>query len=222
MDSDEKSKEIEQAPENNSANTEEAPIETNIVEPESVEEESETGEGLLTGAKYEVPTDAGAFVDTKDGKVIKREDLTPFQLIKAIADQNGYKIKNPDKSCRHCYGRGYEALDSKTQMPILCRCLFRGRTLEEKRSDELKDSKQILVTRAQRRKIAKSLLKQIRSKKNESKKESDNDYIDKILKQYIQLKSLKQTAKKMSLTLTEIKKVIKSNREKIEKLRVDK
>lgn len=202
---------------------------TNLIETDSSDDDFESGEGLLTDATYDVPDIADKFVDTKDGTVIDKKDLTPFQMIKAIAKQNNHTIKDPSKSCKKCYGRGYESMDTKTKMPIPCRCLFRGKSAEEKEADLMYDSKNNpgKISRTQKRRMQRVLLNQFNfqkklirkitdKKENESVEQTDEQtdeqkkaYIDNIVKTYEEVKSLKKASKKLNITLTELKKIIK-------------
>ncbi|MFW6173269.1 MAG: hypothetical protein ACOC5T_05940, partial [Elusimicrobiota bacterium] len=170
-------------------------------------------EGLLTDEKYDVLDDADAFVDTESGKVIKRENMTPWEIIKSIAKENGVDIRDPDKSCKHCYGRGYEGIEVETKMPHPCRCLYRGRNEDEKESESLYDSNKLnrKFSRNQRRQMAKYIKSQFRKEKRENarrkknglpeikenqeeKKEMSNRQINKILREYIKKESFKKTA----------------------------
>lgn len=204
------------------------------------EDDYETSEGLLTKSNYVVPEDAGKFIDVKDGQVIDKDKLTPFQIIKSVAEQNGNKIKDPDKSCKHCYGRGFEGKDLKTQMPIPCRCLFRGRTEEEKSKDDFYGSQiDRKLNHAQKRKISKTLFKNFKLQRKllknkifnengineegikeilEPEKQKNNELINKVLECYIKNKSIKKTAVDLSMTQTKIHNIIKENKELIEKM----
>jgi len=212
------------------------PEENHVIETESSDDEFESQEGLWTGnTKYDVPDNADKFVDTKDGTVVDKEDLTPFQMIKAVAKQNNHNIKDPDKGCRKCYGRGYEGMDSETKMPIPCRCLFRGKTEKEKEADMMYDMKNNpgKLTGLQKRRVAKALFKQFKiqrkiinrqkmnpkSEKTEITEEQKKSYIANILKVYEETMSLKKTAQKVNITLTELKKIVKESRSKVEKLK---
>jgi hypothetical protein len=205
-------------------------IEVDIGNEEVFDDDSEIG-SLLTSEKYEIPKDESTFVDTGEGKIIKKEDMAPFEIIKLIAKENGVEIKDPKKNCNHCYGRGYEAFDSKTKMPVPCRCLFRGRNHEQ---DALYDSNKLnkSFSRIEKRRMAKNLRKHFKIQRNILKrkqenglpieteeKEVNNREINKILKEYIKLNSLKDTAKSLGKTLTFIKKIVKDNREKLENLK---
>jgi len=214
------------------ATPESVPQESHVIETDSSDDEFESGEGLLTGAKYDVPDSADKFVDTKDGTVVDKKDLTPFQMIKAIAKQNNQNIKDPDKGCRKCYGRGYEGLDSQTKMPIPCRCLFRGKTASEKEADTMYDAKNNpgKIGRNQKRRMQAFLLKQYKLQRKVLRKankkgghtkevqtpEQKTEYSSNILKVYSEVRSLKKAAKKLNITLTELKKVVKKSRSKPE------
>ena len=204
-----------------------------MFEPESFDDEYESGEGLLTGNQYDIPDSADTFVDTTDGKVINKEDLTPFDMIKAIAKENGTELKKPANGCKHCYGRGFEGLETLTKMPIPCRCLFRGRNDE---SDEMYDSQKMnkKISRAQKRRMAMALRKHFEMQRkvmkrrlaegksftseDEEESKPTNQLVNKVLKEYLKQKSLKKTSIAMKMTLTETKKIIKENKSKLEKI----
>lgn len=222
-------KKIEETPEVEKVLEEE---ENQMFAPENFDDEYESG-SLFTDAKYDVPDDADAFVETGEGKIIKREDMNPFEMIKAIAKENGTEIKDPRKSCKYCYERGYEGIDSKTKMPIPCRCLFRGKTEKQKNQEGLYDSGRMngRITRRQRRamarmlkknyKIQRKILKDRKEKgvdENAEPKEPSARLVNKVLREYIKQESLKKTATSLELTLTETKKIVKGNKEKLEKL----
>jgi len=189
--------------------------------------------GLLTGEQYDIPDDADAFIDTGDGNVIKKEDLTPLAIIKTIAKENGTKIKDPSRGCKHCYERGYEGMDSVTKMPVPCRCLFRGKSKNEKESEGLYDASQMnqKISRDQKRRMLKAMKqslkrqrKVIKNRKDEERvvleepKKTSNQKVNKVLKEYIKLNSLKKTSISLKMTLTETKKIVKENKSKLEKM----
>ena len=196
-------------------------------------------EGILTGEQYDVPEDVDGFVDADTGEILKREDMTPWQIIKAIAKQNNVQIRNPAKGCNHCYEKGYEGLDHSTKMPVPCRCLFRGKTEKEKQVEAYYDASKMTkkISREQKRKMSKFIKSAFRKERREQAKRikagipihTENDggeeieipavEVNKILKEYIKQDSLKKTASSLNCTLTKVKKVIKTNRTKLEKLR---
>lgn len=196
------------------------------VEDDNIEEESDGS--LLTSSRYDIPDNADTFVDTKDGSVVKKEDLTPFQIIKAIAQQNNLNIKDPSKSCKHCYGRGYESIDSATKMPIPCRCLFRGKTDQEKMSEAMYDSKKNngRISRNQKRRMKQFLLKNYKLQRKFMLNKHENDeFVDKtetetenedeinlVLTKYQELKSFKKTAKTLNMTRTKVENIIKKSK----------
>ena len=200
-----------------------------------IDEFEDDNDSLLTNTQYEIPDVADGFINT-DGSLIKREDMTHWEIIKAIATENGVKIQEPSSGCHHCYGRGYDGIDSKTKMPFPCRCIFRGRSDAEKESESFYDSNKMnkKFSRNQRRHMAKYLKQQfihekretIRKKKDETHvitegegKELSDSQINKILKEYIIKDSFKKTASSLNLTLTAVKKTVKNNREKLEKMK---
>jgi len=207
----------------------ETPEESQFLEPENFDEEYQTGEGILTDVQYEIPENADAFVDMGDGRVVKKEDMQPFDIIKTIAKQNGTDIQNPKKSCKHCYGRGYEGIDSETRMPIPCRCLFRGRSDKEKANELLYDSNKLnhRISRLQKRQMARMLRRLVKNgnktkrpnvDNNEEPKKPSIKKVTEVLKEYIKQNSFKKTAKSLQMTLTSVKKIVKSNKSKLEKM----
>jgi len=205
---------------------EESSHEEEMYQPESFDEEFDSG-GLLTQSQYEIPETADAFMDS-EGKVINKEDMTPFEIIKAIAVQNKHTLKDPKKNCKHCFERGYESIDSVTKMPVPCRCLFRGNTEAEKMAHEYYDSQKMQggTNRAWKRLAAKTIASQFRHMKKagylkpaEPAEKVTNQVINQVLKQYMKLDSFKKTAKVMDMTLTKTKNIIKENKTKLEKLR---
>lgn len=212
--------------------------ENQMFTPESDYDDEFESTGLLTGEKYNVPTDVDGFIDSDTGEVLKREDMTPWQIIKSIAKQNNVQVREPSKGCNHCYGRGYESIESDTKMPVPCRCIFRGRTPVEKQKEEYWDKSRMnqKVSRLQRRHMAKFLRSSFKKQRkdyirkiqegdqSESTTESevkvpDVQEINKVLGEYIRLNSLQKTADSLKMTLTAVKKIVKSNREEIEKLK---
>ena len=133
----------------------------NLIEDNSYEDEDDydSDSGLLTDVKYDVPETADKFIDSKDGTVIDKKDLTPFQIIKTIAKQNNHTIKDPNKSCKFCHGRGFDGKDSTTGMPIPCRCLFRGKTDKQKENEWMHDESRLngKMNHDQQRKLKKAL-----------------------------------------------------------------
>ena len=121
---------------------------------------------LNIDTNYELPTEKQAFVDTAGGdvKVVDKKDITPFQTIKMLAKEMKTEIKEPLKNCKKCYGRGYEGFDFKTRAPIPCRCIFRGKSENEKEVNNEYDNKRIngpVINRTQRRKLEKAFRKSL-------------------------------------------------------------
>jgi hypothetical protein len=178
----------------------------------------ESVDNLLTDSKYDVPESVNAYVDTTDGTVVKKEDLTPWEIIKSIAKQNNVEIKDPSKSCKHCFGRGFEGFETNTKMPVPCRCIYRGRTENKKESEALYDSTKLTskITRLQKRRMAKFFKQQFKIQmKKENKTQSieiTEDIKKEVLQKYEILKSLKKTAKHFNLTLTSVNKIIKESK----------
>jgi hypothetical protein len=218
-----------------------APIEPTVEptvdnEDDYSEDDFDSDSGLLTGVRYNAPEDADKFIDSKDGSVIDKENLTPFQIIKTIAKQNNQTIKDPNKSCKFCYGRGFDGRDAATDMPIPCRCLFRGKTDKEKEAERMHDAQRLngKMNHDQQRRMKLALYKQFKRQRkllrnkpinqnaeteNVEDETKQNERIENILKNYLTTNSLKKSASMMAITLTEMKKIVKENKEKLETLR---
>lgn len=209
--------------------------ELEFLEPQEFEdfEEDYDSDSLLTDVKYDKPTDTNAYIDTTEGRIIKREDMTLWEIIKEIAKENETDIKDPKENCKHCLGRGYDGVDSETKMPVPCRCLFRGKTKKEIETENAYDGGKLnrKVTREQRRRMTRFLKKTfdkqrkmgiIPGQENEEVEEQeekvDNRKVNKVLREYIKLNSFKKTATSLDMTLTETKKIIKGNKKKLEKM----
>lgn len=87
------------------------------------------------GQNYAAPENRDQFVDVEKGAVIDKKDIPPLEVIRAMAKRYGMEISDPNKGCQHCYGRGYVGKDIKTQAPIPCTCIYRGRTPKQKQDD---------------------------------------------------------------------------------------
>jgi hypothetical protein len=81
-------------------------------------------EAFESFAKDYEASDATAYVDPKTGKVLARDQLTPWQMIEGVCAKLKTEIKEPKKGCRSCWGRGYIGIDSKAKTPIPCQCIF--------------------------------------------------------------------------------------------------
>jgi hypothetical protein len=65
------------------------------------------------------------YVDPNTGEQIDPNNLGPFEKIKFIANQLGQTLDEPQKNCKHCYGRGYTAIDAKSKLPVACSCIYK-------------------------------------------------------------------------------------------------
>src|SRR5271157_5904698 len=84
---------------------------------------------------YELPEKREAFVDVEKGEVVDKKDISPLEMIIAIANRQGVKLNLEVKGCKICYDRKYIGFDSTNHAPIPCQCLFRGRSPEQKITD---------------------------------------------------------------------------------------
>jgi len=130
------------------------------------------------GETYELPEEKTGFIDTVTGEVKGKEDLTPWDMIKSIAVQTNTKINNPKGSCKFCYGRGYEGIDSATKSPIPCRCIYPPKSDIEKFQEAFYDSGRIggRINRKQRRKIQSNMKKLLKQQAKILKKRKERGY----------------------------------------------
>ena len=86
-----------------------------------------------------------------DGKILTKEDaeITPFGVIKAMAEKLGQTINDPKTGCKKCMGRGYIGRDSATKSPIPCTCIYPDFNNQNNRRAFEQTRK---LTRAERRK----------------------------------------------------------------------
>lgn len=113
------------------------------------------------GQTYAQPKNRDEFVDVEKGEVIDKKDIPPIEVIREMAKRNNVPMTDPNKSCKHCYGRGYSGIDAATQAPIPCSCLFRGRTAKEK-YDELQRSQGLVrMNHEARRRVKKEIHKRM-------------------------------------------------------------
>jgi hypothetical protein len=113
------------------------------------------------GQTYELPKNRDEFVDVEKGAVIDKKDIPPIEIIKEMAKRYNVPISDPNKSCKHCYGRGYSHIDVATQAPIPCQCLFRGRTAKEKYDEAIRSQGMIKMNHDARRRMKKEIHKRM-------------------------------------------------------------
>lgn len=65
------------------------------------------------------------FIDPATGEVIDRSQLSPFEQIKQMAKTIGQTINEPNKNCKHCYGRGYTGINLDGNVPVACDCIYK-------------------------------------------------------------------------------------------------
>jgi len=128
-------------------------------------------EKKLYGQEYDIPELEESFIDDS-GEVQSKKDLTPFQIIKEIGRQNGYEVKDPKKSCKKCYGRGYTGIEKDTRIPLPCSCIFETRTPNQKMSDNIVDRTGIVnqpkYNRYEKRKLQKNYKKILKNYKKKN------------------------------------------------------
>lgn len=113
------------------------------------------------GQAYAAPKDRDEFVDVEKGEVVDKKDIPPIEIIKEWAKRCNVPISDPNKSCKHCYGRGYSGTDAATHAPIPCSCLFRGRTAKEKYDETQRSQSMIKLNHESRRRMKKEIHKRM-------------------------------------------------------------
>jgi len=113
------------------------------------------------GQAYALPKDRDEFVDVEKGAVIDKKDIPPIEIIKEWAKRCNVPITDPNKSCKHCYGRGYNGIDAATHAPNPCSCLFRGRTTKEKYEEAQRAQGLIKLNHDARRRMKKEIHKRM-------------------------------------------------------------
>jgi len=179
----------------------------------------------LTDQKYDDIKTADQYVDVKAGNVINKDDLSPWEIIKMVAKDNNYIVQEPKKSCNHCHGRGYEGIVHDTKMPVPCRCIFPPSSDSQKFQEALYETDKMKgqVNHARKRKMVKYFkteekrikkIQRVVSKRVPSETNlEDTTLISKVFETYNNLKSLKDTAEKLNITLTAVKKILKNKKE---------
>lgn len=114
------------------------------------------------GQDYNLPESKEAYLDPTKGAIVDKKDISPFEIIKALAEQTGTIIQKPKSGCRSCHGRGYTSRDLKTQMPIPCACIYPTKNDNDKINEKLYDDKRVneRLNNAQRRNLKKALMKE--------------------------------------------------------------
>ena len=144
-----------------------APLATDEVE---ITEEEKIGD--LHTQQMDLPEDVSTFVDTGKGEVIDKSKLSHFDVIKALAAKTGTVIRDPKSSCKKCYGRGYIGVDTITNTPFPCTCIYPPKSPNERRNEEqLEENNFAFINRRNRRRLARMVkYSKIRFKEKDFKK----------------------------------------------------
>jgi hypothetical protein len=95
------------------------------IEPQ-IEEDEEEGQSLSLATDY-----SGIKVEHKNtfisdtGEVIDESSMSILDKMKISAKSIGQELQDPDKSCKHCYGRGYVGINLDGNIPMPCKCLYK-------------------------------------------------------------------------------------------------
>jgi len=102
---------------------------------------------------YDLPESKEVLVDVHKGEVVKPEDVTPMDIIKALAKKHNMEISDPSKGCNKCYGRGYIGKDLATGAPVPCHCLYRKRSPQQHAHDNVIAQSSLKINHERRRKM---------------------------------------------------------------------
>lgn len=114
------------------------------------------------GQSYALPENRDAFVDVEKGQVVDKKDIPPLEVIRAMAKRLNIKLSDPAKNCPKCFERGYVGIDA-SNTPIMCQCLFRHLTPQEKMQAMQAGNVHSKFNRAKRRQMEKNLKKKLRT-----------------------------------------------------------
>lgn len=116
----------------------------------------EKNDDLFSNDEYTV-NKVEELVDENSGSILKKEDISPFDQMKAIAKKTGYEINNPKRSCKKCFGRGYIGFDiTNNRSPIPCMCIYSKEDVEKSKKNPIQTRQ---LNRSQKRKLYKELRK---------------------------------------------------------------
>lgn len=62
--------------------------------------------------------------DSVDITPSQSTDISPFDVIKSLAEKLGQIITDPKSNCKKCNGRGYIGRDYNSKAPIPCPCIY--------------------------------------------------------------------------------------------------
>lgn len=105
--------------------SEETNLEEELLPIEEAQYEEESGSEISTTENYAPIRDENILVNPETGAVVDVRTLPPFERIKFVSNRSGKTINDPDKNCKHCYGRGYTAVDVQDGVPTPCKCIFK-------------------------------------------------------------------------------------------------
>ena len=151
-----------------------------VTNSEIMYDDEDVGESIAEVGSYSAPTSIDAVLDftTNTIGVMPRRVLTEFDVMKANADQMGFRLADaPKKGCNKCYGRGFTAKDAKTGVPVPCKCIFPKMSLMEKnKNDELSKKLEMAnLNREGKRRMEKFMLKNAESIITDMEKRTEVD-----------------------------------------------
>lgn len=153
----------------------------NLEEFENQQEENSEGfnPSEFSKTNYEVEK-VEELIDIESGNVIDKQKLKPFDYIRALAKKLGQDIKEPNSSCKFCYGRGHVNYipEGSNEMPIPCRCIYKKESFEnEKKMPVATNRKQKRILNRISNKIAKRYAKSLKNKgKEEFEQKEENEH----------------------------------------------
>ena len=93
------------------------------VEAEVVDEQEDV---VLDEVNYDaVKVDNSDTLLDENGNIIDPNSLSVFEKLKLAAKKLGQTLNDPDKSCKHCFGRGYVGINLDGNIPLPCKCVYK-------------------------------------------------------------------------------------------------
>lgn len=118
-------------------------------------------------------------IDSSTGTVIDKQKLKPMDYIRAIAKKLGHDIKEPNSSCKCCYGRGHVNYipEGSNEMPIPCKCIYKKESLEsEQKMPVATNRKQKRILKRISKKMTKKYINSLKNKGNEELKQKEDEH----------------------------------------------
>jgi hypothetical protein len=90
------------------------------------ENDEDEGQSLSLTSDYStIKIDQKNTFVSETGEVIDEANVTVLDKMKISARAIGQELGDPDKNCKHCYGRGYTGINIDGNIPQPCKCLYK-------------------------------------------------------------------------------------------------